>query len=70
MMLMADDQTEIPVYSAEQIRDLRTRLGLNQTEAGRRIGISQTLWSDWEKGRRVPSLSHRILLHLLDQGTV
>ncbi|HYE79230.1 MAG TPA: helix-turn-helix transcriptional regulator [bacterium] len=45
---------------AEQIRLRREDLGLTQAEAGRRAGVAQSWWAQWEgaepaKGARTPS---------------
>ncbi len=52
------------------IHELRDRLGLNQTQAGERLAVSQNLWSAWERGTRVPTSSHQILLRLLNAGKI
>lgn len=57
-------------YTPDKIKTLRERLGLNQTEAGEKVGVSQNLWSAWERGTRTPSAAHLILLQLLDSGKI
>ncbi len=51
------------------LRALRDRLGdINQTKAGKAIGVSQNLWSAWEKGVRIPDASRQILIKMLADG--
>ena len=38
------------------LRDQRKRAGLNQTELGQRLGVHQTVISDWERGEGLASL--------------
>jgi repressor LexA len=38
---------------AEEIRQVRTRLGLTQGQFAERLGVSQQTVSDWEKGKRL-----------------
>lgn len=38
----------------EIIREIRIRLGLNQTEAGKRCRVSRRTWLDWENGHKKP----------------
>lgn len=38
-----------------KLREARERLGLNQTDFGKRIGYSQNRISDWENGESEPS---------------
>lgn len=34
----------------------RKKHGLTQHAAGKRLGVSQATWSDWESGKKTPSL--------------
>jgi hypothetical protein len=42
---------EVVQSFAACVRELRRRLGLTQGELGKRLGVSQTAVSDWERGR-------------------
>jgi DNA-binding transcriptional regulator YiaG len=55
----------IPIPTPEQIRAIRDKLGLNQTEAAAKVGVYPSVWSDWERGKRKPSRQSAILLDLL-----
>jgi transcriptional regulator with XRE-family HTH domain len=46
-----------------RLKALRERLGLTQTEAAKRLKISQTQWSLFESGKRQPT---RPITHLID----
>lgn len=37
-----------------QIKELRSRVGLNQTDFGARIGVKQSTIAGWETGQRIP----------------
>jgi len=52
------DADTIPVMSdfAGKLRAARRRKKLTQVEAARRAGIPQPLWSDYERGRKCPSI--------------
>jgi len=39
----------------EAIRQLRTALGMSQSEMGRLLQVPQTRICDWERGRRFPT---------------
>jgi DNA-binding transcriptional regulator YiaG len=36
--------------SPDEIRATRERLGLTQTEAAQRLGVSENTWARWERG--------------------
>lgn len=40
-----------------RLKSCRKRIGLKQEEVGRKIGIGKSMVSDWECGKRVPSVS-------------
>ena len=50
--------------SPDSIAAIRTRLGLNQAQFARAIGISQDTLQNWEQGRRKPSGPAKILLRV------
>lgn len=45
-----------------RLRDCRKRTGMKQEDVGRAIGMGKSMISDWERGKRVPSLSMTIKL--------
>ena len=46
--------TDTKTMSAEDLRDLRIRLGLNQGLLADRLGVTQPTLSRWEAGKRQP----------------
>jgi putative transcriptional regulator len=48
--------------SPEQVRALRTRLGLTQAGMAARLGVHLRTYQQWEYGRRTPSAAARKLL--------
>lgn len=52
--------------SAEQVIELRRRLGLNQTAFAMRLGVSQAAVNRWEHGLRSPTgLAKKAVLALM-----
>ena len=49
------------------IRALRKRLGVSQTELARRFHLSVATVRDWEQGRYEPDQSSRTLLRLIER---
>lgn len=58
-----------PVEVGRIVREIRERLGLNQTEMGERLGVHQTVISKWEKGKGAPPSARRMaqIAGLVDQ---
>ncbi|MGA9865095.1 MAG: helix-turn-helix domain-containing protein [Acetobacteraceae bacterium] len=54
-----------PPPTAEQVRALRTRLGLSQARFARRFGFSVDAVQQYEQGRRVPSGPASTLLRVI-----
>ncbi len=46
----------------DRLKELREEKGLNQTEFGKLINVSQPTIARWEAGERVPSLEILIIL--------
>jgi putative transcriptional regulator len=44
------------------VRSIRSRTGLSQTEFARRFGFSVSAVREWEQGRRQPEAAARVLL--------
>jgi DNA-binding transcriptional regulator YiaG len=55
----------VPIPSPGQIKAIREKLGLKQSEAAEKVGVGQGVWSAWEKGSRKPSRQSAILIDLL-----
>ncbi len=51
--------------SEPQVRDLRTRLGLTQSEFASRLGLPVDTIRNWEQGKRAPRGPARALLLLI-----
>lgn len=66
---MAPKRGDKPM-TPKQILELRESLGLTQTEAGERVGVTQRTWSNWETGAIVPSVQSVMLLRLLAQKKI
>ncbi len=61
--------TAVVVYpppTAAQVRALRARLGLSQTQFGRRFGFTVDTVQQYEQGRRVPSGPASTLLRVIE----
>jgi putative transcriptional regulator len=54
-----------PPPTAEQIKDLRRRLGLSQVQFARRFGFTVDAVQQYEQGRRVPSGPASTLLRVI-----
>jgi DNA-binding transcriptional regulator YiaG len=57
-------------WTPQRIRALRERLGLTQREAAELVGVNDSMWCHWEKGRHPPTRPFEILLGLLDKGVL
>lgn len=53
--------------NADEIKALRKRLGLNQTDFADTLGSSRKSVSDWENGRRKPIKMAILAMRALDQ---
>lgn len=62
--------TEVPIPTADEIKKIREKLQLTQAEAAERVGVSQSVWSAWERGHRTPSRQSAILIHMLRRKQV
>lgn len=63
----AADVAPPPRYSADDVRHIRTRIGVSQAVFARAIGKSSDTIKAWEQGRRDPDGSARRLLELADR---
>ena len=49
------------------VRQVRSRVGLSQTEFAQKFGFSVATLRNWEQGRREPEVPARILLAIIDK---
>lgn len=54
----------------DELRALRARLGMTQSQLGELLRIGAKSWTRWETGLQRPSQSINLLLKLLDAGIV
>lgn len=54
----------------QRLLALRHRLGLTQTEAAEKVGVTLRAWQSWEHGHRRTNKGHLKLIQLLDDGTI
>jgi DNA-binding transcriptional regulator YiaG len=51
--------------TGDELKQLRTRLGMTQDELGQRLGVARVTVARWEIGlRRVPELAVRLMQHV------
>ena len=51
--------------TSDELKQLRTRLGMTQEELGQRLGVARVTVARWEIGlRRVPELAVRLMQHV------
>jgi putative transcriptional regulator len=55
-----------PVQTPEQVRDLRTRLGLSQAQFAQQFGLTLDTVQQYEQGRRRPSGPASTLLRVIE----
>lgn len=46
----------------KRLTALRDRLGLSQTEAALKVGVTLKAWGDWERGDRTPHPAFQALI--------
>ena len=54
----------------EEMKALRSRLGLTQTEIGELLQIGEKTWTRWESGKARPSRSVNLLLRALNDREI
>lgn len=54
-----------PILGPTQIKAIREQLGLTQTQAAEKVGVSRRSWAAWEGGQQIPSPPLVILIQLL-----
>lgn len=55
-----------PVQTPEDVRDLRTRMGLSQAQFAQKFGLTLDTVQQYEQGRRRPSGPASTLLRVID----
>jgi putative transcriptional regulator len=50
------------------VRRIRTKLGMTQTQFSREFGLSVDTLRHWEQGRRMPDGPARAYLHVIDRA--
>ena len=63
---LAEAELTYPPPLPEQVRALRARLGLSQSEFARRFGFTIDTLQQYEQGRRTPSGPASTLLRVID----
>ena len=56
------------MFTPEEIRAIRKKLGLTATQFAVRIGVSENAVRRWEGGSRHPKFDHIVKLHELRDG--
>ena len=62
------DRRKVLAPLAPDVRAIRRKLGLSQSEFARRFGFSARTVQEWEQGRAVPDQSARILLRVIEKS--
>ena len=63
----------VEVYNvppAVDVRKIRERTGLSQTDFSNRYGFNRRSLQDWEQGRRMPDSAARAYLHVIANNPV
>lgn len=54
---------------SERLKELRLKKGLTQTELGKKVGVKQSTFTNWEKGKREPNFETLLKLALILNAT-
>ncbi len=59
-------------WTAEEVRELRNRLGLTRAQAAEKVGVAPRTWLGWElpSQNRRPAGSCKILLDMLESRKI
>lgn len=63
---LSDATRVYPVQTPEDVRDLRTRMGLSQAQFAQKFGLTLDTVQQYEQGRRRPSGPASTLLRVID----
>jgi putative transcriptional regulator len=66
-LLTAAELRRLRPVGVPDVRALRTRLGLTQSQFAGQFGVSPRTVQEWEQGRRTPQGPARVLLFLIGQ---
>ena len=58
---------ELPEFTPEKIKDVRTKYKLSQRAMSRVINVSESTVRQWEQGLKKPRRSSRTILNILDR---
>lgn len=61
---------EMGLLSPQQLRHLRERHGLNQTQMGQLFQVGEKSWNRWESGKHRPTRSMNLLIRALYDGEI
>ncbi|MDH4203468.1 MAG: type II toxin-antitoxin system MqsA family antitoxin [Phycisphaerae bacterium] len=56
------------LLAPDEIKAIRVRAGLNQTEIAQKLGIGEKTYTRWESGRSIQNRSSDTLIRLFDQN--
>ena len=64
---MTEESPESQNWTADTVRELRSRMGLTQRQLARRLGIRQQTVSEWETGIYAPRGASVTLLRMVSE---
>ena len=64
---MTEESPESQNWTADTVRELRSRMGLTQRQLARRLGIRQQTVSEWETGLYAPKGASVTLLRMVSE---
>lgn len=63
-----EEEEKQQVFSV-RLKELRLKKGLTQTELGKKVGVKQSTFTNWEKGKREPNFETLLKLALILNAT-
>ncbi|MDX2145246.1 MAG: helix-turn-helix domain-containing protein [Rhodospirillaceae bacterium] len=58
----------LTVIYVPDVKDIRARLSLSQSQFAKRFGLNVRTVQDWEQGRKVPDQPARVLLRVIEKN--
>jgi putative transcriptional regulator len=58
----------LTVIHVPDVRDIRSKLSLSQSQFAKRFGLNVRTIQDWEQGRKVPDQPARVLLRVIEKS--